>query len=255
MKHLKDFFYLILPVLSIITILVAWILVAAPEKSQLPGVYESGVKFVDVMTNNISGATLPIHILTSLRRVLLAVALGMVTGVIFGVLIGWSKVFKAIAYPIFEIIRPIPPIAWLPIIILSMGIGEAPKIAIVFISTFMPIVINTFAGMKMIDPILFDAANTLGAKKRQLFFEIAIPACTPAIVAGMKTSVSNGWMTVLAAEMIVAKQGVGFLIVRGMQNGDAALIVVCMFSIGIVSALVSNGLTKIEGVLTRWKMA
>ena len=255
MKIMKKIIYILLPLLSVATIVLAWVLVAAPEESQMPGLAETGAKFIDVMTNKISGATLPIHILVSLRRVLMAVALAMVTGVVFGVLIGWSKLFKSLAYPIFEIIRPIPPIAWLPIIILSMGIGESPKIAIVFISAFMPIVINTFAGMRMIDPSLFDAAKTLGANKRQLFFNIAIPACTPAIVAGMKTSVSNGWMTVLAAEMIVARQGVGFLIVRGMQNGDPALIVVCMFAIGIVSALVSVGLTKIEGVLTKWKNA
>lgn len=255
MRYLKEAFYMVLPILSVATIVAGWIALAAPEQSQLPGVIEAGAKFVDVMANEISGATLPIHILVSLRRVLIAVMLAMVTGVVFGVLLGWSKVFNALAYPLFEVVRPIPPIAWLPIIILSMGIGEAPKIAIVFISAFMPIVINTFAGMRMIDPLLFDAANTLGANRRQLFFEVAIPACTPAIIAGMKTSLSNGWMTVLAAEMIVARQGVGFLIVRGMQNGDAALIVVCMFAIGVVSALVSTALTKIEGVSSRWKNA
>ena len=253
MTLLKKIIYMLLPVLSLVTIVTGWVLLSAPENSQLPGLAETGAKFIDVMVNEISGAILPIHILVSLRRVLMAVAIAMVTGVLFGVLIGWSKLFKALFYPIFEIIRPIPPIAWLPIIILSMGIGESPKIAIVFISAFMPVVINTFAGMKMIDPILFDAAKILGANRKQQFFDVAIPACTPAIIAGMKTSVSNGWMTVLAAEMIVARQGVGFLIVRGMQNGDAALIVVCMFAIGIVSAMVSLGLTKIEGVLTKWK--
>ncbi len=255
MTIFKKILYGILPVLAILTILLGWILISMPAQSQFPSLAETGEKFIFIMKNEISGGTLPIHILMSLQRVIIAVAIATVSGVILGVSVGWSKTFRAIFMPIFEVFRPIPPIAWLPIIILSLGIGELPKIAIVYISAFMPVIMNTITGMDIIDPLLYDAGKVLGATNHQMFFNIAIPACTPAIIAGVKTSMSAGWMTVLAAEMIVSKQGVGFLIITGMQNGDMPLIVVSMFAIGIVSALITICLTKIEEVLTQWNRA
>jgi len=105
----------------------------------------------------------------------------------------------------------------------------------------------------MIDPLLISAGRVLGASDRQLLWEIAMPASMPAILAGMKTALSSGWMCVLAAEMVVAKQGVGFLIVRGMESGDSTLIIVCMMVIGIVSAMISFSLTKLEGMMCPWR--
>jgi ABC-type nitrate/sulfonate/bicarbonate transport system permease component len=107
------------------------------------------------------------------------------------------------------------------------------KIVIVFIGLY-PIVLNT-SGDSGIDPLLISAGKVLGANKRQLLMDVAFPATIPAILAGIKTALSSGWMCVVAAEMIVAKQGVGFLIVRGQEIGDTALIVVCMLH-GIVCA-------------------
>ena len=111
------------------------------------------------------------------------------------------------------------------------------------------------SGIKEIDPLLVSAGKVLGANRRQILLEITLPATVPAILAGIRTALSSGWMCVVAAEMIVAKQGVGFLIVRGQESGDTALIVVCMLVIGIVSMLLSTILSKLEGVLCPWQFS
>jgi len=245
--------YYILPILSILALLGVWWLLASAPDSMVPTPLETVRRFLYICVNPISEATLPIHLLVSLRRVLIAFAFAIVLGIALGVALGWSKTFNALVGPVFEIIRPIPPIAWIPLVILWCGIGELPKNVIVFIGSFVPIVLNTHSGIREIDPLLINAGLVLGANKRQTLMEITIPATTPAILAGIRTALSSGWMCVVAAEMIVAKQGVGFLIVRGQETGDTALIVACMLVIGVVSLLLSTILSKLEGVLCPWQ--
>jgi taurine transport system permease protein len=251
---LRKTLYILLPFISIALILLGWIALSNTEGSLIPTPAATWDRFMYIMENPIANATLPIHILVSLRRVLIAMSAATVIGITLGVLFGWSPVARAFLMPAFEIVRPIPPIAWLPLIIMWCGIGELPKIIIVFIGAVTGIVINTHAGMKSIDMSLIKAGEALGASRRQLLTHVAIPATFPAILAGIKTSLSAGWMCVLAAEMIAAKQGVGFLIIKGQENGDMALIVVCMFAIGIVSMIISLTLSKLEGVLCPWQL-
>lgn len=253
-KEVKKWYY-ILPVVSIGIFIVLWLFLSSAENSMIPTPKETWDKFIDIMINPISQAILPVHIWVSLKRVLIAFFFAIILGIGLGVGLGWSKTFNAIAGPVFEMLRPIPPIAWIPLIILWFGIGETPKIIIVFIGSFVPIVLNTFSGIKEIDPLLINAGRLLGANRKQILFEITLPATVPAILAGIRTALSSGWMCVVAAEMIVARQGVGFLIVRGQESGDTALIVVCMLVIGIVSMLLSTILSKLEGVLCPWQFS
>ena len=212
------------------------------EGSLIPSPLATWERFCNIMMNPIANATLPIHILISLRRVLSALAAAMAVGITLGVLFGWSPVFRGLVMP-----------TKLPLVIIWCGIGELAKSVIVFIGAFTVIVINTQAGIKSIDPNLIRAGRSLGASPLQLLVHIAMPASFSAIFAGVKTALSTGWTCVLAAEMIAAKQGVGFLIIRGQEIGDMALIVVCMFAIGIVSMIMSVSLTKLEGVLCPWQ--
>jgi len=247
--------YYFLPVLSLLVFLIIWTILANKDGSMLPTPLATLTRFFEIMQKPISKSTLPLHIWASLKRVLIAFSIAVISGISLGIGLGWNKKFNAFAGPIFEILRPIPPIAWIPLVILWFGIGETSKIVIVFIGAFIPIVLNTFSGIRAIDPLLINAGKVLGANKRQLLTDIALPTTIPAILAGIKTALSSGWMCVVAAEMIVAKQGVGFLIVRGQESGDTALIVVCMLAIGIVSAILSTILTKMEGVLCPWKFS
>ena len=249
----KNVIYMILPVLSISMLFALWLLLCLQKPDIMPTPVQVGAKIADITVHPISKAILPVHILVSLGRVLSAFGVACITGILFGILLGRYATFHDIAWPVFEIIRPIPPIAWIPLIILWCGIGETSKVIIVYIGAVVPIVLNTFAGIKQIDPMLLKAAKSVGANDRATMFEVILPASLPSIVAGMKTSLSTGWMCVLAAEMVVAKQGVGFLIVRGMDSGDSALIVAGMIVIGIVSALITAALNRMEVKLCPWK--
>lgn len=199
------------------------------------------------------GATLQEHFLSSFKLAMIGFITAMVIGIPMGLVMGYFKAARLLLNPMFEVIRPIPPIAWIPLIILWCGIGETSKVIIVFIGAVVPIVLNTYSGIRQVDPMLFKAAKSVGAGDRATMFEVVLPASLPSIVAGMKTSLSTGWMCVLAAEMVVARQGVGFLIVRGMDSGDSALILSGMVVIGVVSALITALLNRAEVKLCPWR--
>ena len=245
---------MLLPVLSILLLLGLWVLLHVRKPDIMPAPLEVLEKLWDITLHPISKATLPVHILVSLGRVLGAFALASVLGVTFGILLGWYETFHDIAWPVFEIIRPIPPIAWIPLIILWCGIGETSKVVIVFIGAIVPIVLNTVAGIRQVNPMLLKAARSMGANDMAIMREAVLPDSLPSIVAGMKTALSTGWMCVLAAEMVVARQGVGFLIIRGMDSGDSALILAGMVVIGVVSALITVALNYLEVRLCPWKV-
>lgn len=253
MSKTRKIIYSVLPILSVITLIGGWTLLSLQEGTLIPTPIETWNRFITIMQEPISKATLPVHILVSLRRVLIAFCIAILLGITTGVLFGWYPRVRALISPIFELLRPIPPIAWIPLLILMFGIGELPKIILVFIGAFIPIVLNTHSGIASIDPMLIKAGQSFGCNRTQLLFHVALPAATPAILAGIKMALSSGWMCVVAAEMIAAKQGVGFLIVRGQEAGDTALIVTCMLVIGLVSFLLSAILTKLEGVLCPWQ--
>lgn len=253
MGKMKKILYGALPVLAILSVLAAWLALCGTKPEIIPTPVAVWWKLCDITIHPISKAILPVHILVSLVRVLSAFVIASIVGVTFGILLGWYGTFHDIAWPVFEIIRPIPPIAWIPLIILWCGIGEASKVIIVFIGAVVPIVLNTYTGISQVDPMLLKAAKSVGTNDMATMFEIVLPASLPSIVAGMKTALSTGWMCVLAAEMVVAKQGVGFLIIRGMDSGDSALIIAGMLIIGVVSAGITWVLDRLEVKLCPWK--
>ena len=153
----------------------------------------------------------------------------------------------------FEVIRPIPPIAWIPLITIWFGIGEFSKILIVFTGTFAVVVVNTYTGVRMVDPLNISVGRIFHASKYRMLSEIVLPAALPAIFAGIRMAVGTGWAIVLAAEMLGAVSGTGFLISRGNEIGDTPLIFICMFIIGIIGALLSALTSYIERRACPWK--
>ena len=249
---LRNAFYGVLPAFSMAAIFGAWFLISA-VKIDFPTPIQVYREFIDLANTPISRVSLPGHVWFSIQRVLIAFAFASTIGVALGLGMGWSRSINAFVGPVFEILRPIPPIAWIPLVILWFGVGEVPKVIIVFIGAFIPVVLNTYTGTRMVDSLYLDAGRLYGASQRQLFSEIVIPATFPAIFAGMTTALSSGWMCVLAAEMIGAKAGVGFLIVRGMESGNPAMIISCMIIIGIVGAIISIGLAYVERWICPWR--
>ncbi len=246
-------FYYISPYIALILFFVLWQKVAISGKILLPTPFETLERLVTVWTSTIAKQPMIVHVAVSMRRILGALLVAVLVGVPFGVALGWNKVFRAIFKPLFEIIRPVPPIAWVPLITLWFGTGEIPRMIIIFLGVLMPIVVNSYAGVDMIPKINFDVGKVFGANSRNMLFDIVLPSSLGAIFAGIRTALGTGWMVLLAAEMLAAKSGIGYLIMQGSNANDLELAIVGMFMIGVFGALFAYGFDYLEGWLCPWK--
>ncbi len=201
------------------------------------------------------GHLLPRHILYSLYRVFLGFLGAAVLGIPLGLLMGWSARFRRIVNPLLELVRPIPPLAWIPIAILWFGIGMKSAAFIIFLGVFFPIVLNTVSGVLAINPVYFEAAKTLNAKKKDIFFKVLIPGSIPSIFVGMRIGVGIGWMTLVAAEFTGVKSGygLGYMIMtaRDIQRPDE--IMAGMLVIGLIGFLINGALKRSERRFVKWR--
>lgn len=243
----------LLPVLSVFLVFVFWWWAAARNPS-LAGPSETLERFARLLEHPLMGKSVFAHVWASLRRILVSFVLASLVGVSLGVAFGIFPRFRRVFWPVFSILRPIPPLAWIPIVVLWTGIvGDTSKDIIIFIGIVMAIVINTYAGTSQTDELLLKAGKTLGASQRQLLFDIILPNSIPSILAGMKTGLSTGWMSLVAAEMIAAKEGIGFLINMSMSGTpDTALDFVGIILVAVCSSLLSVLLTLTEKKLCPW---
>jgi NitT/TauT family transport system permease protein/sulfonate transport system permease protein len=226
-------------------------IIAGPEL--LPSPLMTFRKAVEMYTGTIGSLSMYEHIGYSLRRVLSAYFLAGALGIPLGIAMGWNPLCRKIVSPIFELLRPIPPLAWIPIAILWLGIGEGPKVFICFIGAFVIFVLNSYTGMRYTDHLLIDAARTFGATKRQQLFNVAIPASLPSVFAGVQNAVSMAWMCVVAAELVGAREGVGFIIIQGTDVNDPSMVLVGMITIGIIGLALATSLRQLERILCPWR--
>lgn len=187
------------------------------------------------------------NINASLGRFLLGFVIAIVVAVPLGLLIGYSSLIDAFSKPIIEVLRPVPPIAWVPFLLLALGLFWGPVITI-FIGVFFPVLSNVIFGVRSVDPLLIDVAKTQGASNRQVFTKVIFPFSIPFIMAGLKIGVGIGWMCIVAAELFAAQGGgIGVLITAGQTIGRydimfAGMVVVGL--LGIVTLTVSEYLEK-----------
>lgn len=243
-------FYIILPIISFSLLILLWTNTA--RNSDFPSPKETWDRLIllfqhPIMNQNIFG-----HVWASLIRVFAALAFDWTFGIAFGILIGWNKKAKALFTPLFNAFRSVPPLAWIPLITMWFGIGEFPKILIVIFGSLASIVVNTQAGMSTVEQLYLDVGTIFNASRNQKLFQIAIPSALDAIFAGVRTSTSAAWMVVLAAEMLGARSGVGFLITRGMDSMDMPLVLMSMIAIGIVGALLGIVTQFAERLICPW---
>lgn len=240
--------------ISICSFILLWQLIVmfTAVGNTLPGPFTTIKNFFTAFVKPVGKYTLLIHVLYSLTRVLVGYFIAAVFGVCIGVLMGWFRLVEAILRPIIEALRPIPAIAWIPIAIIWLGLGETSKLFIMFISAFMVIVQNTYDGVRRVDPVLVGAAKMLGASTPHIFKTVVLPASVPQIFAGLQNALSVAWMTVLACEMVRSTEGVGWMIVMGMDTGNNAQILVSMVCISIMGYLLATVMRGVEGRLCAW---
>lgn len=204
------------------------------------------------ITGTVGKCSLLMHMLSSLRRVLIGFCIGSAIGVSLGLLMGRYALARAIFNPIFRFIRPIPPIAWIPISIIWFGLGEQAKIFLIVLAALANTTLNAMTGAQSVDREVINAARMLGANEGQIFRTIVIPASVPAIFAGLQVGISCSWASVVAAEMIKAENGLGWIIQAGMDNNNMTQILAGIIMIGIGGFVLTCVMRMIEGVMCRW---
>ena len=210
--------------------------------------------FITKLTDpNPDGAVLGVNILASLQVSLTGFFLAIIIGIPLGLLMGWYGGFESFIRPIFELIRPIPPVSWIPLTIVWLGIGLPAKAFIVFFSAFVPCVINAYTGIKQTSPVLINFAKTCGASNFTIFWKIGIPSSMTMVFAGVRVALGNAWATLVAAEMLAASSGLGYMILMGRQFARPDLILLGIVIIGIIGVIFTAILSKVENKVLGWK--
>lgn len=202
---------------------------------------------------NPDGAVLLVNIWSSLEIALCGFLLAIVIGIPLGWLMGWYRGFDAFMRPIFEIIRPIPPVSWIPLTIVWMGIGLQSKAFIVFFSAFVPCLINAYTGIRQTKEVLINVGKTFGASNFTCFWKVGIPSSMTMTFAGIKVAIGNAWATLVAAEMLAASSGLGFMILMGRNYGRVDLIILGIVVIGILGVIISYLIGACENLVLGWK--
>jgi ABC-type nitrate/sulfonate/bicarbonate transport system permease component len=251
---LRQRLYRVLPVLSLLLLALAWVWVSgsADQGAVFPSPGATWARFIEIMNSPIKGLTIFGHVRDSLGRVLIALLLSWTVGIAFGILTGWNRKCDALLTPLFTAFRSIPPLAWIPLITIWFGTGEAPKILVIMFGAVPPVVVNTHAGLQNVQGLYLQVGTVFNASATQKLLQIAIPSALDAVFAGIRTSTSAAWTVVLAAEMLGAKSGVGFLVIRGMDSLDLPLVLLSMIFIGIVGAFLAIVTQFVERVVCPW---
>jgi len=197
------------------------------------------------------------HIGASLFRVGTGFALAVLLAVPLGLWMGWVKGAFTTLNPIFQMLRPISPIAWIPIAILWFGVGDVSPIFLIFMASVFPMIVQTVNGVHTIEPRYLRAARNFGVSRGTLFRQVVIPAVLPQIIVGMRIGLGVAWLVVVAAEMIALRSGLGYLIIDSRNAGNRYdLVIAGMIIIGLIGLLLDGLMRMLEGMKTvRWRYA
>jgi NitT/TauT family transport system permease protein len=193
------------------------------------------------------------HIWVSLRRVSIAFLLSTFAGVPLGLFLGWSMRFKEYVFPVFELLRPIPPLAWVPLAIIMFEGSETPIIFLTFLASFYATTLNTMLGVESIDVSFVRAAYCLGAKRRQVFWHVVVPGAMPFIFTGLQISVGVAWFSLVAGEMVSGQYGLGYLINTSYTMVQYPTMVIGMITLGVVGYLTSAGVRLVGNYMMQWR--
>ncbi len=210
-------------------------------------------KFVTAMTDGVSNSTLVQHTMASLGRVLGAFVLALLTAVPVGILMGVNRVVRGLFDPIIEFYRPLPPLAYLPLIIIWLGIGEFPKVFLIYLAIFAPMAIAARAGVRSVSTEQIHAAYAMGATRTQVISQVILKAALPEIFTGMRIGIGVGWTTLVAAEMVAAHRGLGFMVLNAAEYLASDTVIMGIIVIGVFAFAFDLLIRYLEKVLIPWK--
>lgn len=218
----------------------------------LPSPRQVVIATYNLIVKGFVDATLAEHVGASLYRIFGALLASVVIGIPVGLAIATSRVGRGILDPVVEFLRPLPPLAYFPLIIIWVGIGEASKITVIALSMLPSIILSTSAGVRGVSKDHLNAARSLGANRQQLLLHVVLPSTVPSILTGVRIALGAGWTTLVAAELVAATSGIGFMIQSAAQFLVTDIVIAGIVVIGLIAILFENVARLIERRLVPW---
>jgi len=219
----------------------------------LPSPQAVFTQFIDYLTGRANDKPLWQHFVASMLRVTIALWLAFITAVPLGIAMGMSRIARGIIDPPLEFYRPLPPLAYLPLIIIWFGIDETPKVLLIYLSCFAPMALAARAGMRSAAPEQINAARSMGASTWQVIRHVILPAALPDILVGMRIAIGFGWTTLVAAEMVAANVGLGQMVLNASNFLRTDIVVMGIIVIGVVAYAFDLIMRWAEKKLVPWK--
>lgn len=240
---------------SLALVVVVWGIVSLllNDQNLLPTPVAVASRFVDLLSTGPGGKSLGQNALVSVERILIGWGIGVVGGVVLGTIMALNRWLRLIIEPLVEIARPIPPLALIPLLIIWYGIGETPKIIILVFSTLPVVLIATVSAIGGVDQNWGRAAETLGASRWHRVLRVTVPAALPEIIVAVRIAQGLTWGALIAAEIIAATSGLGWMILQAGRFLDTPTIFVGIISIGLLAYLMDRILRVVEHILVPWK--
>lgn len=235
----------------ILVLLLVWI--GMEKTGHLNTVVMPGLSIVwDTFCTKIRDGSLLEALGISLVRVLKGYGLSVVLGICLGTLMGLSKHVRRLSDLVIQILRPIPPIAWIPLVILWIGIGEGSKVFLIFLGGFFVILINVIDGIRYTDDKMLEVAQVMGVSKRKFLLKVIIPSAMPSILTGLRVGINSCWTCVVAAELVASSSGIGYMISNARNYGQMDVVIVGMLTIGMVGKAMDLLLSALEKKIIYW---
>lgn len=245
-----------LAVLTLLSLLLAWWLANhfqwIPELL-LPAPATVFHSLLTLLDTGYMDVTLGAHLSASLLRIASALGLALLLAIPTGLLIGLNRIGRGLLDPLIELYRPVPPLAYLPLMVIWFGIGELSKVLLITLAIFAPLVIATSSGVRRVATSRIQAARSLGANRWQLLRFVILPSALPDILTGLRIALGIGWSTLVAAELIAATEGIGFMVYTASKFMITDVVLAGIFVIAFVALAMELGLRRLQAWITPWQ--
>lgn len=238
---------------TIFSIILAFLIWKFIANSDAGAVFANPSETLEAFINEWKAGRIQIHILSSLFRVLLGFSLGLLVATPVAFLMGWYRPIRLLVEPVIQFLRNIPALAYIPLIVVAQGVAESAKITVIFIATFLVMVITIYQGVKSVDITLIKAAKVLGANDKDIFFKVIIPASFPYMLVGIKLGLGSALTTLIAAELTGAQEGLGQMIQEASLYFRMDIVILGIVLIGILGLILNKSVAQIEKKLAGWQ--
>jgi len=229
-----------------------WFLATSVAHRFLPHQLPSPAQVARAAWQLAAGGELARHALASAARVAAGFALGASAALAAGTLVGLSRAAEAIVDPTLQVARNVPSLAWAPFLLLWLGIDEAPKVALIAIGAAFPVYLNLVVGIRQVDPALLEVGQVFGMTRGELILRIVLPAAAPYLLAGLRIAIGQSWLFLVAAELIAATRGLGFLLIDGENTARPDVMLVGILALAILGKLSDSALRRAAHRLVPW---